>query len=162
MIGTILSDFSRVILDVKDKYYADTLNGLHTELKDKYGEFDFFKYFEFDEKLLELYKKLKEKYSLNIFTTGTIQDAPEVKQRIDGLFENIYTVKDTGLQKSNPQAYLAIAQKLHKKPAEIVFIDDQNVNIAAAQDAGLNTILFTDFASCETALQKLGVNGNGR
>jgi len=145
MITTILSDFSRVILNPKDKNYTGTLNGLHKELSEKNENYPFFDYFEFNDEILNVYRQLKTKYSVNIFTTGTIQNTPEVRQVIDPIFEHIYTAKDFGLDKKQPEAYLFIAKKLNKKPSEILFIDDQQANIDAAKKAGLNTILYTDF-----------------
>ena len=80
MITTILSDFSRVILNPKDKNYKGTLNGLNKELLEKEVKYLFFNYFEFNKEILNLYIQLKEKYSINVFTTGTIQNRLEIRQ----------------------------------------------------------------------------------
>lgn len=145
MTTTILSDFSRVILNPKDKNYTGTLNGLNKELLEKNKNYFFFDYFEFNDEILNLYRQLKTKYSINVFTTGTIQNTPEVMQIINLIFDNIYTAKDFGLDKKQPEAYLFIAKKLKKRPSEILFIDDQQANIDAAKQVGLSTILYTDF-----------------
>lgn len=154
MITTILSDFSRVILNPKDKNYRGTLNGLHKELSEKNNNYAFFDYFEFNEEILNVYRQLKTKYSVNVFTTGTIQNRAEVRQVIDPIFDNIYTAKDFGIDKKHPEAYLFIAHKLNKKPNEIIFIDDKQVNIDVANQAGLNTILYTDFQSTLNLLKE--------
>lgn len=145
MVTTILSDFSRVILNPTDKNYMGTLNGLNKELLEKKGNYPFFDYFEFNDEILNLYKQLRIKFPINIFTTGTIQNRPEVRRIIDTIFENIYIAKDFGLDKKQPEAYLFIAEKLNKKPSEILFIDDQTDNIQAANKAGLNTIQYSKF-----------------
>jgi len=145
MITTILSDFLRVILNPKDKKFQGTLNGLNKELSEKNMNYSFFDHFEFNEEILSLYIQLRLKYSLNIFTTGTIQNKPEVRKIIDPIFEHIYTAKDFGLDKKQSAAYLLIAKKLNKKPGEILFIDDQIDNIEAAKKAGLNTIQYLKF-----------------
>ncbi len=154
MITTILSDFSRVILNPKDKNYNGTLNGLHKELSVKEENYPFFNHFEFNDEVLNLYRHLKTKYSVNVFTTGTIQNRPEVRLVIDPIFEHIYTAKDFGLDKKLPEAYLFIANKLNKKPGEILFIDDQEKNIEAAKKAVLNTILYTDFQKTVNLLKE--------
>lgn len=154
MITTILSDFSRVILIPKDKNYTGTLNGLHKELSEKEKNYPFFNHFEFNDEILNLYQQLRTKYSINVFTTGTIQNRPEVREIIDPIFEHIYTAKDFDLDKKQPEAYLYIADILNKKPNEILFIDDQIVNIEAAKKAGLNTIVYSDFQKTVKKLQE--------
>ncbi len=154
MISTILSDFSRVILNPKDKNYTGTLNGLHKELSEKNENYSFFDHFEFNDEILNVYRQLKTKYSVNVFTTGTIQNRPEVRQVIDSIFDNIYTAKDFGLDKKLPEAYLFIAKKLNKKPSEILFIDDQEKNIEAAKEAGLSTIHYIDFQKTVNLLKE--------
>jgi len=143
MIRVILSDFSRVILQVKDKTYKGTLNGLYQELVAKNKTFNFYDYYEFNEELLTFYKKLKRNYSVNIFTLGSIQkNSAEVKKRIRNIFDNVFSSKDLGLNKNDSRSYILIAKKLHKKPEEILFIDDQEENIKAAKKMGLKTVLF--------------------
>lgn len=155
MITTILSDFSRVILNPKDKNYRGTLNGLHKELLEENIEYSFFDYFEFNRDILNLYMQLKSKYSVNIFTTGTIQNRIEVKKEIDQIFEKIFAAGELGLSKKDPDAYLFIANKLKKKPEEIVFIDDQKENIDSAKNAGLETILYLDFDELSKEMNRI-------
>jgi HAD superfamily hydrolase (TIGR01509 family) len=145
MITTILSDFSRVILFPKDKNYKGTLNGLYKELENKKIPYDFFDYFEFNDDILNLYRQLKNKYSINIFTTGTIQNTQEVKQKLDNIFDNIFSAEEYGLDKAKPDSYKFIANKLGKQASQILYIDDQEKNIKAAKKTGMETILYTNY-----------------
>ena len=145
MITTILSDFSRVILFPKDKNYKGTLNGLYGEALENKQPFNFFDFFEFNEEILSLYVSLKDKYSLNIFTSGIIQKAKEVERKIKPIFDNIYTASDFGLSKKQQDAYLFIANKLRKNPTEIVYIDDKLDNCKVAEKAGMKTIHYEEF-----------------
>lgn len=142
MITTILSDFSRVILFPKDKKYKGTLNGLNKELENRKITYDFFDYFEFNEDILNLYKQLKNKYSINMFTTGTVQNAKEVKQKLDNIFDSIFSAEEYGLKKDNPDSYIFIANKLGKSVNQILYIDDQLKNIKAAKYAGMATLFY--------------------
>jgi len=155
MVTTILSDFSGVILMPKERFYTGTLNALDKDLSAKNPAYFFSDYFEFNTELLDLYRQLKPKYSMNIFTTGTIQNRPEVRQIIDPIFENIFSANEYGLSKKDPTAYLFIAGKLNKKPNEIVYIDDQESNTQAAQQAGLQVINYIDFQQTELQLINL-------
>ena len=145
MITTILSDFSRVILNPKDKNYKGTLNGLYKKLKQEGKPFNFFDYFEFNEDILGLYLQIKDKHSINIFTTGTIQNAKEVKQKLGFIFNNVFTAADYNLDKTQPEAYEFIAKKLGVDPSQILYIDDEIKNIEAAKEAGLNTFHYEEF-----------------
>src|SRR3989344_46971 len=114
MVNTILSDFSRVILNPKDANYKGTLNGLHKKLSETDVNYPFFDYFEFNNEILDLFRTLKKEYSVNVFTSGNIQNRSEVREIIDPIFENIYTAKDYNLDKKTPEAYFFIANKLKK------------------------------------------------
>ncbi|NCO12565.1 MAG: hypothetical protein COZ34_02690 [Candidatus Pacebacteria bacterium CG_4_10_14_3_um_filter_34_15] len=155
MINTILSDFSHVILFPKDKIYTGKLNALNDILLNKYGDYDFFNYFEFNQPLLDFYKSLKEKYSINIFTSGTVQNNLSVRKIIDQIFDNIYTAKDYGVNKTDSTAYELIAKKLNRKTNDIFFVDDQKENLQAAEEAGMTTVLYKDILQFKKEAKKV-------
>jgi FMN phosphatase YigB (HAD superfamily) len=154
MITAILSDFSRVIVFPKDKNYKGALNYLHFKLTEKYGDYDFYDYFKFNEELLDYYQSLKGKCSLNIFTTGVFQDHPQARQRLEPIFDNIFSAYKSKLDKSNPSSYLYIAKKLGKKSFEILFIDDKKEFIKAARKAGLSARLFQKLITLKRDIRK--------
>lgn len=141
MISTLLFDFSRVLLDVKDKNYTGLLNDLHRK-KSKHPDYNFFDYFGLNVELLNFLDQLKGKYPLYIFTSGSVQNVPVVRKRLDQIFRKIYSSEELGLNKKDPQSYLIIAKDLNKNPNEILFTDDQLENIQAAEAANLLTIHF--------------------
>jgi len=95
--------------------------------------------------LLDLYTSLKSKYEIDIFTTGKIQEAEEVKGRIATIFDRVFSASDYNLDKTDPEAYRFIANKLNKKTGEIVYIDDETQNIFTAKKAGLHIIPYIEF-----------------
>ncbi len=52
--------------------------------------------------------------------------------------------------------YIKTAEALHTAPANILFIDDREENIVAAQSLGMQAILFTDFAYFEHEMRERG------
>ena len=52
-----------------------------------------------------------------------------------------------GLAKPEPEIYLKTAEALESAPANILFIDDREENVAAASALGFHTIRFTDYES---------------
>lgn len=139
MIKAILLDFSRVLLFPKDKSYTGSLNDLHRQnlIKDNYSIFD---YFELNNELLAFLEKLKNKYKLYILTSETIQDAPEFAPYLSPLFTKVYSALKIGFKKDESRIYHFIAQDIGFKEEEILFIDDTQKNLIAAQRAGLQTI----------------------
>lgn len=157
MIKAILSDFSRVIVNVKDKNYKGSLNNLYRELAQK-SDFSFDDYYEFNDELLSYFQKIKKLYSLNIFTSGSIQkDSSAIKARISPLFDTIFSSIDIGFAKTDPRGYFYLAKKLSLKSEEILFIDDQRVNIEAAKTAGLKTLLYESNETLFSDLQDLSI-----
>ncbi|MBI2011182.1 HAD-IA family hydrolase [Candidatus Daviesbacteria bacterium] len=140
MIKTILFDFSRVILLPKDENYLGGLNDLHKKLKSALG-YSLIDYLYLNEPLLKKLKNFKDKFNLCIFTTGTIQNEKPLREILDKIFLDIFTVSNIG-PKTDPNSYLKIAGIINAPPEEILFIDDQLKNTKAAKEAGLQTIHF--------------------
>lgn len=138
MIKVLLFDFSRVLLHPTDKTYSGSLNNLHKELKDN-ESFYVFHYFELNEQILEYLKTVKDKFRLAVFTTDIIQDDPLIKEKIDPIFEKIYSASKLGITKKIKESYEFLAKDLNVKPEEILFIDDTESNIVPAKEAGFKT-----------------------
>ena len=64
-----------------------------------------------------------------------------------------------GLCKPEPAIYAHLLERYALASSETVFIDDLDVNLAAAATFGIKTIKFADPAQCARALQALGVEG---
>ncbi|HSA83272.1 MAG TPA: HAD-IA family hydrolase [Patescibacteria group bacterium] len=141
MIKAIIFDFSRVLLNARDKKYTDSLNALYKKLSQS-ENFTSLEHFEFNQKLLDFATGLKEKIGLYIFTTGAIQEDIYFKPILAGIFKWIFTVEEVGFPKNNSEAYKVIAKKLSLEPEEILFIDDTEENVTAASEASLKTVHF--------------------
>lgn len=154
MISALLLDFSRVLLHPKDKTYQESLNGLHAKLS-KDPVYKFLDYFELNQELLQFLKNLKGKYNLSIFTSETIQEAPEIQDDLKEIFENIYSALKLGVSKQDPNAYKIIAKQLQKEENQILFIDDSLINLEAAKGAGLKTLHYTSNQDLFSKLNQL-------
>jgi HAD superfamily hydrolase (TIGR01509 family) len=143
MIKVLLFDFARVFLFPKDESYLGKLNDLYKTVKDNDG-FNFDSKFYFNEELIEYLKNIKGDFRMVMFTSEIIQNDTVVKNKLDGLFEEIISAKEIGLSKSDPKAYEIISSKLGCDPDEILFIDDWEENVKSAVSIGMNTHLFKD------------------
>lgn len=157
MITTLLSDFSKVLLFVKDKTYSGKLNALNRQLAQEKSDYSFFDYFELNTGLLDFYALLKKKYSisLNIFTTGTIQENEQLQPFLFPLFENVFSANNLGLSKENSQSYIVLANKLSTETRKILYIDDNSMNIEVAQQAGMKAVLYTNNATMQKEVLRL-------
>jgi len=143
MIKVLLFDFARVLLFPKDENYSGKLNDLYKTVKDE-KHFNFEDVFYFNEELLDYLRTVKDKYKLVMFTSETIQDDLAVVEKLDGIFENIFSAKEMGFTKTDPEAYRFIVSNLQCNPNEILFIDDNVENVNSAKITGMKTYLFTD------------------
>src|SRR3989339_660153 len=118
MIKVLLFDFARVLLFPKDENYSGKLNDLYKTVKDE-KHFNFEDVFYFNEELLDYLRTVKDKYKLVMFTSETIQDDLAVVEKLDGIFENIFSAKEMGFAKTDPEAYRFIVSNLQCNPNEI-------------------------------------------
>lgn len=144
MVNTLLFDLAWVILFPRDRTYHGILNKLHRELVGNV-DYQFLKVFEFDEDLLNYIKGLKSKYEVDLFTSGTIQEVPEAKAKLLGVFEKELSAEKLGVSKRESRAYEMVAKILNKRPEEILFVDDNLTNVEAARAAGMQGIVYVGF-----------------
>lgn len=154
MIKAFLFDFSRTILFPKDKNYGGELNALHKALS-KQNDYNFLDHFKLDEGLLSYLETIKDKYELYIFTSGSIQNAPEIKSRLDKIFKKIFSAEGIGFSKKDPKAYEYISDQIGITPDEVIFVDDSEPNIEAAKQAKMNVFLYKDFRDLREKVAKI-------
>lgn len=154
MIKVLLFDLSRTLLFPTDKKYKGELNKLHKELSTN-PNYIYAEHFYLDEGVLNYLKRIKDKYGLYVFTSGSIQNAPEIKPKLIEVFKKVYSVEEISLSKNNPKSYEFIAKDLGITPDEMWFIDDSEKNIKAAKSAGVNVRLFRDFDKLRQELNEL-------
>lgn len=134
----LISDFSRVLLFPKDEIYRSGLNKLYGQTSVNGGKFE--DYFVLNEDLLKELEELDlEKY---VFTTGTVQDAPEIKNRVSTVFKKVFNVPMIGYKKTDGNAYLKLCSEIGVEPNQAMFIDDTQVNVVAAKTAGLHAVVY--------------------
>jgi FMN phosphatase YigB (HAD superfamily) len=71
------------------------------------------------------------------------------------VFRGIVISGEVRMVKPEPQVFAHLLERYDLRAAESIFIDDLAVNIQAARDVGLHTILFRDAAQCRHELAAL-------
>lgn len=156
MIKALLFDFSRTLLFPKDLNYGGGLNSLYNEVKVK-ENFKVFDYFDINQQILDSVNYLKDKYPSYIFTTDSIQEDPEIQNRIKGSFVKIFSAKAIGLEKTNKDSYQFILNEIGFEASEVLFIDDSQDNVSTAAAVGINTIKYIDFEDLQLQAKQFGV-----
>ena len=72
-----------------------------------------------------------------------------------GLFDTVVLSGEVGMRKPEKEIFLHAAETLGLAPAECVFIDDMQANVAAAQACGMAGVLHTETATTARTLQDL-------
>jgi HAD superfamily hydrolase (TIGR01509 family) len=155
MIKALLFDFSRVLLFPKTEEPVESINGLHRKLSLN-ADYKFFDHFRLNEELMEVLQKLQSQYPLFIFTSETVQEAPELAESLQ-IFQKIYSGLRMNLNKKDVASYKKIAADIGVIEKEIVFVDDSLVNIEAAREAGLEVIHYQNNSQLLNSLKILGL-----
>lgn len=103
-----------------------------------------------------LVEKLKEK-NIPVALLSNIDPRLSKLLREFGLyapFDPCVLSCEIGVNKPDPKAYQAVQDKLKVEAKDIVFIDDKQENVQAAQEFGLDAILFTSVDQLRTELKK--------
>jgi len=98
-----------------------------------------------DPRMLTAVRDLRQRgYKLGLLSNTTPSFKPELENHhIPELFDAVVLSCDAHFAKPDPEIYELICQKLGAKPAECLFIDDQQRMLDPAAALGLRTILAT-------------------
>jgi putative hydrolase of the HAD superfamily len=80
----------------------------------------------------------------------------EKRHNIWDLFDGVVISSRIQMIKPEPQIYEHLLERYQLAPAETIFIDDTEMNLAAAAAKGIQTIRFFNTGQCEQALARSG------
>jgi HAD superfamily hydrolase (TIGR01509 family) len=99
---------------------------------------------------------LKPKYKIGLLSnTGRDRLGELFTTEELALFDDLSLSYESGYLKPQPEAYLMAAERLGVVAGGCIFIDDQDKRCVGARNAGMYAILYQDFTSMKTELQKL-------
>ena len=106
---------------------------------------------------MEGYFKLKEKgYKIAILSDQWhVSKEALMPERYTSRFDAVVVSCDVGLRKPNPKIYKLTLKKLGLKPAQTLFIDNQQWNLQPAKKLGMKTILFRNTSQAIDNTKKL-------
>jgi HAD superfamily hydrolase (TIGR01509 family) len=83
-----------------------------------------------------------------------LADTFDLLRRTDGIYASCHL----GVRKPDPAFYTELLERIPHDAAECLFVDDREVNCAAAEDIGMKAHLFTDAEDLRRRLRAEGVD----
>ncbi len=120
---------------------------------------DIINFFGFRYEILDLIRKLKEKYKIGLLT-NQIEDWLEgviEKHKLNEVFDIIITSYRTKKAKPDIAIFQEAIEGLRVKPDECIFIDDLENNTLAASRLGMKVILFKNTKQLISDLKRMGI-----
>jgi epoxide hydrolase-like predicted phosphatase len=109
-----------------------------------------------DPEMLDLFRRLKAAgVPTGLLSNSWGSDYGYPRDLFPEMFDAVVISADVGMRKPETRIFLHAAGLLGLEPAECVFIDDIQQNIAAAEDLGFAGILHTDAASTARRVSEL-------
>lgn len=109
-----------------------------------------------NEEVLSLVKKLRVNYSVVCLVNAELDVVPLIRKRgVYDYFEHAYISTELGMEKPNPEIYLAVLNDLNCRAEEAIFIDDKEDNVNSARMMGINSILYKNFRQLKKDLKIL-------
>jgi putative hydrolase of the HAD superfamily len=109
--------------------------------------------------LFDCYRALQRDHGLRFaLCTNNVREWESLwrpKLPIDEVFEVVVDSAFVGMRKPEPAIYALTLERLGLPAEACAFIDDLDVNVAAAREAGMHAILFRDTASAVSELEAL-------
>ncbi len=134
---------------------ADTLK-LDPPTRDQLRR-DYFALDQIDSALMEFIRGLRSRVRVGMITNAW----PEVRRyladefKIADAFDPLVVSAEVGLAKPDPRIYQLTLERLGMEPAEAVFVDDFEDNVAGARWVGMQAVHFTTAAQAMSAVRAL-------
>lgn len=112
-----------------------------------------------NQELLEYIQTVRATYRISLISNAASSSLRAILQhhKIEQYFDEVIISSEVGVAKPDRQIFEITLDRLRASPDEVLFIDDNPNNIAAAEKMGIHGVQYTDNASLFRALQNEGV-----
>ena len=108
--------------------------------------------------MIELARKISEKYNVFIFSNTDEIHFPYIWKNFTALHffkENLMLSYELNAVKPEEKIYQNAIEKFRLNPSECVFIDDRPVNVNMAEEFGMKGIIHRSFSNTKEKLEKI-------
>jgi haloacid dehalogenase superfamily, subfamily IA, variant 3 with third motif having DD or ED/haloacid dehalogenase superfamily, subfamily IA, variant 1 with third motif having Dx(3-4)D or Dx(3-4)E len=106
--------------------------------------------------LIEYGRRLRPRYRTGIVSNSFVgaREREQAAYGFEDLVEEIVYSHEVGFSKPDPRIYALICTRLNVPPGAMVFVDDADVCVAGARDAGIHAVRYQDNAQAIAAIEK--------
>jgi putative hydrolase of the HAD superfamily len=110
-----------------------------------------------NEPLMAYLATLRPRYRTAILSNSFVgaREREQALYRFGDDFDPVIYSHEEGMEKPDPHFYRLACDRLALSPAEVVFVDDQEENVAGAQSIGMPAVLFRDNESAISQTRRL-------
>ena len=107
--------------------------------------------------LIEYARGLRPRYRTGILSNSFVgaREREQAAYGFEDLVEEIVYSHEAGFSKPDPRIYALICTRLNVPPEEMIFLDDADVCVAGARDAGIHAIRYQDNAQAIAEIEEL-------
>ena len=107
--------------------------------------------------LIEYARRLRPRYRTGIVSNSFVgaREREQAAYGFEDLVEEIVYSHEAGFSKPDPRIYELICTRLNVAPEEMVFLDDVDVCVAGARDAGIHAVRYQDNAQAIAEIEKV-------
>ena len=102
-------------------------------------------------------RRLRPRYRTGIVSNSFVgaREREQAAYGFEDLVEEIVYSHEAGFSKPDPRIYTLICTRLNVPPGEMVFLDDSDICVASARDAGIHAVHYQDNAQAIAEIEKL-------
>jgi len=107
--------------------------------------------------LIEYARQLRPRYRTGIVSNSFVgaREREQAAYGFEDLVDEIVYSHEAGMSKPDPRIYALACTRLDVRPQETVFLDDVEMCVVGARDAGLHAIRYQDNAQAIAEIEKL-------
>lgn len=107
--------------------------------------------------LIEYARALRPRYKTGILSNSFVgaREREQAAYAFEDLVDDIVYSHECGMAKPDPRIYDLVCERLGARPAETVFLDDVEQNVAGARGAGIHAVHYRDNAQAIAETEKL-------
>jgi epoxide hydrolase-like predicted phosphatase len=107
--------------------------------------------------LIEYARRLRPRYRTGIVSNSFVgaREREQAAYGFEDLVEEIVYSHEAGFSKPDPRIYALICTRLNVPPEEMIFLDDVEMCVAGARDAGIHAVRYQDNAQAIAEIEKL-------
>jgi HAD superfamily hydrolase (TIGR01509 family) len=98
-----------------------------------------------DPAVLKFLKDLRKRKSVKLYAMSNVakEDFWDLEAQMDStLFDRVFTSAEAGMRKPGEEFYRHVLKEINLEPADLIFVDDKEENVAAAESLGIRGFVF--------------------